>query len=71
MMAEAVLLNPERLERWARSLLAAAGVPKSNAEEVARHLIVAEMSGVGSHGISRPSGAGKDCAGYPGGWDLA
>ncbi|MFZ5817294.1 MAG: Ldh family oxidoreductase [Bacillota bacterium] len=40
-------------EAWASMLLQRAGVPAGDAEEVARHLLFAELRGVSSHGLCR------------------
>ena len=52
-MASITRIAPEQLEAWSVSLLMAAGVPRSDAEEVARHLVFADLRGIDTHGTSR------------------
>lgn len=52
-MAEVLRIAPDRLESWSIALLVAAGVPQADAEEIARHLIFADLRGVDTHGTSR------------------
>lgn len=52
-MAELARIVPQRLQQWSTDLLAAAGVPRPDAEEVARHLLFADLRGIDTHGTSR------------------
>ncbi|HEY8347282.1 MAG TPA: Ldh family oxidoreductase [Symbiobacteriaceae bacterium] len=51
--AKTLLIAPDRLFGWCRQLLMAAGVPTGDAEEIARHLLFADLRGVSTHGTSR------------------
>lgn len=53
MLAEPQLVNPSKLEALVREIFAASGMPQSEAGEVAGHLVLANLRGVDSHGVSR------------------
>jgi len=48
-----VRIASDTLERWSVNLLVAAGVPAADAQEVARHLVFADLRGIDTHGTSR------------------
>lgn len=50
---QTVLVRHEDAEAFVIALLVASGVPKKNAEIVARALVQADLRGVESHGINR------------------
>ena len=52
-MEEMVVVTPEKLEKLMKQKLEAAGLHSEHAEEVARHLIFADASGIHSHGAVR------------------
>lgn len=52
-MTQSTRIAPDRLQDWSIRLLTAAGLPASEAEEVARHLLFADLRGIDTHGTSR------------------
>ncbi|MFZ5814414.1 MAG: Ldh family oxidoreductase [Bacillota bacterium] len=52
-MSNVARIAPDRLQDWSTRLLIAAGVPREDAEEVARHLLFADLRGIDTHGTSR------------------
>jgi LDH2 family malate/lactate/ureidoglycolate dehydrogenase len=52
-MAETHLIMPEPLEDLSRRIFVAAGTPEDLAQHVARHLVMANLSGHDSHGVIR------------------
>ncbi len=52
-MADIARIAPDRLEAWSVSLLTATGVPSEEAQEIARHLLFADLRGIDTHGTSR------------------
>ncbi len=48
-----MIVTPEKLESLARNLATAAGVPSADAAILADALVQADLSGTGTHGISR------------------
>ncbi len=48
-----IRIGAEQLERWSADLIAAAGVPREDAEQIAHHLVFADLRGVDTHGTSR------------------
>lgn len=53
MPTEPVTVAPARLEELVRELFAASGVPEGESEEISRHLVLANLGGVDSHGVGR------------------
>lgn len=52
-MTQSVRIAPGHLQDWTTRLLLAAGLPPAEAEEVARHLLFADLRGIDTHGTSR------------------
>lgn len=50
---EVTRISPDQLAAWSLDLLKAAGVRPSDAEEITRHLLFADLRGVSTHGTSR------------------
>lgn len=53
MTTEPVLVKPDRLEKVVHDLFSASGLPEDESEEIARHLVLANLRGVDSHGVGR------------------
>lgn len=52
-MGEAPRVDEDRLRVLIRNIFASLGVPKPEAEEISNHLVLANLRGVDSHGVSR------------------
>ena len=50
-MADPILVSPDALERLTRAVFGAAGWPEADCAELARHLVLANLSGHDSHGV--------------------
>ena len=50
-MKKSIVKNGEELERLITQIFVAAGASNSNANDVAEHLVRAELSGVVTHGV--------------------
>lgn len=50
---ETIHIAPDKLYTWTFDLLRAAGIQAADAEEIAQHLLFADLRGVSTHGTSR------------------
>lgn len=53
MPTEPIAVHPKELENLVREIFTASGVPEEESDEIAHHLVLANLRGVDSHGVSR------------------